>query len=141
MLFFDGNKATGEGCDGALISDDANEEETLRFHVLSWPWAALCLAWCWDPISRFELGHCFLMEKSQQAVVGAGIPWLDVWVKTHLFSLCSQGSLFSAFEIDRHLCPSMGRTNNLSCVIAHRWITVQNRVGMDHQISFVLSSA
>ena len=43
MLFFDDNEAsrpTGEGCDGALISDDANEEEALRLQeapILSWP--------------------------------------------------------------------------------------------------------
>lgn len=147
MLFFEGNDAsrpTGEGCDGALLSDDANEEKALRLHeapVLSWPRAALCLAWCSAPISRFELGRSFLMEKSHQAVVGAGVPWLYIWVKTHLFSLCSHGSLFSAFGIDGHLCPSMGRRNNLSCVIVHRWIVVQNCLGMDHQISFVLSPA
>jgi len=43
MLIFDDSKAsrpTRKGCDGALISDDVDEEEALRLHEAltpSWP--------------------------------------------------------------------------------------------------------
>lgn len=79
------------------------------------------------------------MEKSHEAVSGAGIPELCVRLKTHLFSLCSRESLCPAVEIDGHLCPSTSRRNNFSPVKTHRQTMVHNCVGMDHQIPFGLS--
>lgn len=143
MLFFDDDKAgrpTGEGCDGVLISDNANEEEALRLHkapVLSWPSGRSVFSLVLGSHQQVWTGA---LVPSGEIPRGCGRSWC-VWVKTHLSSLCSHGSLFSAFETDGHLCPSMGRRNNLSCVTAHRQIVVQNHMGMDHQISCVLSPA